>query len=179
MRLGSGGGGGDNPLRAQAVIGGVIALVVLAVPLYILRRPSTHVTPVAAHATAPSARGFGGVVRVDSAADAGSGSGSSEVKLGPVQRVRCGSSPRTLSAEGSLCDALPPLERALARAIEQNVECAPRTAKGGTLNYVLEVDFDRRHVSMFAGQSGSWKGPQARTAARCVLRQLPAVDWER
>jgi hypothetical protein len=177
LRLGSG-GGGDNPLRAQAVIGGVIALVLLAVPLYLLRRPATQAAVVAA-ATAPSAGGFGGVVRDESAADADAGSGSSEVTLGPVQRVRCGSSPRTLAAEGSLCDALPSLERALARAIEQNVECAPRTSKGGTLNYVLEVDFDRRHVSMFAGQSGSWKGPQARTAARCVLRQLPAVDWER
>lgn len=177
VRLGSS-GAGDSPLRAQAVIGGVIALVLLAVPLYLLRSPAPRVAPAAAPAAAPSAR-FGGVVRPESAADAGSGSASSEVTLGPVQRVRCGSSPRTLTAEGSQCDALPPLERALARAIEQNVECAPRTNKGGTLNYVLEVDFDRRHVSMFAGQSGSWKGPQARTAARCVLRQLPAVEWER
>lgn len=174
VRLGSN-RGGESPLRAQTVIGGVIALILIAVPLYLLRRPPTHVTPAPAPYAAPSARGFGGVVRDESAADAGERSG---VTLGAVQRVRCGSSARTLTAEGSQCDALPPLERALARAIEQHVECAPRAAsKGGTLNYVLEIDFDRRHVSMFAGQSGSWKGPRARTAARCVLRHLPPIDW--
>lgn len=174
VRLGT--SGGESPLRAQAVIGGVLALVLLAVPLYLLRGPAPATPRAAAPAAAPSTGGFGGVVRRAPAADAGAR--SSEVTLGPVQRVRCGSSPRTLTAEGSLCDALPPLERALGRAIEQNVECAPRTSKGGTLNYVLEVDFDRRHVSMFAGQSGSWRGPQARTAARCVLRQMPPVDWD-
>jgi hypothetical protein len=176
VRLGAS-GGGERPLRAQAVIAGMIALVLFAVPLYLLRRPATPLVAAPAPTSAPAARGFGGVVRDEASPDAGAGSPA--VQLSPVQRVRCGSSPRTLAAEGSLCDALPPLERALARAIEQNVECAPRTSKGGTLNYVLEVDFDRRQVSMFAGQSGSWRGPQARTAARCVLRQLPAVDWER
>ena len=89
-----GGGGGDSPLRAQAVIGGVIALVLLAVPLYLLRSPAPRVAPVAAPAAVPSTR-FGGVVRNEAAPDAGSGSSSSEVTLGPVQRVRCGSSPRT------------------------------------------------------------------------------------
>lgn len=175
VRLGAS-SGGERPLRAQGVIAGIIALVLFAVPLYLLRRPATPVAALPAPAAAPSARGFGGVVQGE--ADAGASSATSGVQLGPVQRVRCGSSPRTLTAEGSLCDALPPLERALARAIEQHVECAPRGAKGGSLNYVLEVDFDRRHTSMFAGQSGSLKGPQARTAARCVLRHLPAVDWD-
>jgi hypothetical protein len=171
-RLG-GNGGSERPLRAQLVIGGVIVLILVAVPLYLLRRPA-RVAPALTADAGLTTRGFGGVVRSETDA----GVSRSEVRLGPVQRVRCGSSPRTLSEEGGLCDALPPVEKALAAAIERHVECAPRTGKGGTLNYVLEIDFDRRHVSMFAGKSGTWKGPQARTAAQCVLRTLSPIDWD-
>jgi hypothetical protein len=168
------GGGGERPLRAQLVIGGVIALILLAVPLYLLRRPAP-VTPAAVDAAAVSAPGFGGVVHTE---PADAGATRSDIELGPVQRVRCGSSPRTLTEEGSACDALPPLEKALRRAIERHRECAPRAGRGGSINYVLELDFDRRHLGMFAGKSGSWKGPQARTAAQCILRSLGPVQWE-
>jgi hypothetical protein len=171
-RLG-GSGTPERPLRAQLVIGGVIALILVAVPLYLLRRPAPVSAPVAAD-SGPSTRGFGVVVHT--APDAGAR--TSEVTLGPVQRVRCGSSPRTLSEEGGLCDALPGLEKALARSIQKHTECAPQGGKGGSLNYVLEVDFDRRHVGMFAGKSGTLKGPRARSAAQCVLRSLGPVDWD-
>lgn len=161
---------GERPLRAQLVIACVLGLVLLSIPLYLFRRPPSApaATPSAAGAGGP---GFGGVV--STILDAGAPEATA-VRLGPVQRVRCGASRRAARHEGVSCDALPTLEQALARAIRENLACAPRTNKSGSINYVLEVDFERQHLNLFAGKSGSFRGPGARAAAKCVLRGLSA-----
>jgi hypothetical protein len=100
-----------------------------------------------------------------------------DVVLGPVQRVRCGASATQTTGEGGLCDALPLLEGALREGIQSNVDCAPRTGKEGTINYVLEVDFASSRLNMFAGQSGTWRGSRGKKAATCVLRSLPPLPW--
>jgi hypothetical protein len=56
------------------------------------------------------------------------------------------------------------------------VDCAPRTGKEGSINYVLEVDFESNRYTLFPGKSGKWRGPQARRATQCVLRAFPPVD---
>lgn len=161
----------ERPLRAQLVVASVLALIVVAVPLYLLRRP--RVTTHAEDVSDPQA-GFGGVVRPppDSSQPPG------DVELSPVQRVKCSPSPRQPGNEGGLCDPLPELEMALRRGIRQTPACAPRTGDGGTINYVLEVDFNKKRVNVFPGQSGKWKGPQARRAAKCVQSSLPPVTWD-
>ena len=98
------------------------------------------------------------------------------MKLGSVQRVKCGASARG-GQEGSLCDRLPFFEEQLTRAIRDNVDCAPKIAKEGSINYVLTVDFRVRKIHVFPGQSGSWRGPAARKAAACVKRALSAPEW--
>src|SRR5262245_8869391 len=40
LGVGGGGSGGDRPLRAQIVVALVIGLMLIAVPLYLWRRPS-------------------------------------------------------------------------------------------------------------------------------------------
>jgi hypothetical protein len=169
-RLGHAGTGSERPIRAQAVVAFALVLAVVAVPLYLLRRPSSSSFAVAADAGAPS---FGGVIRreVDAAAEA------TDVLLGQSQRVRCGASATQISGEGGLCDALPILEGALRQAIQGNVDCAPRAGKEGAINYVLEVDFSSNRLNIFAGQSGTWRGPRAKKAATCVLRSLPPLAW--
>jgi hypothetical protein len=168
-RLSRGAGGGDRPLRPQAVLGGMLALVLHAIPLYLLRRPDGS-----AGATQPDAgvSGFGGVFRSEADASAPAG----QVLLGPIQRVRCGASPSQIASEGELCDALPALEAALRQSILGAVDCAPRTGKEGSINYVLEVDFDNHRYNLFPGKSGKWRGPQARRAIQCVLRAFAPVD---
>ncbi|HTV25690.1 MAG TPA: hypothetical protein VMG12_43640, partial [Polyangiaceae bacterium] len=81
-RLGSA-SSGERPIRAQAVVAFAVGVVLIAVPLYLLRRPGTSSLSLLADAGAP---GFGGVIRteMDAAAEA------TEVLLGPLQRVRCG-----------------------------------------------------------------------------------------
>lgn len=174
-----GGGGGDRLFRAQLVIALVLGFTILAVVLYLLRRPNgkEHAVADAGAASASASAVPSGVVRTKLDEPA-TKKDTERVSLAPVQRVRCSASPMSRGNEGNLCDSLPVFEEALAKAIRENADCAPKANKAGTLNYVLTLDFERRAVNVFAGRSGDWKGPQAKRAAQCVLRALPAPQWE-
>lgn len=160
---------GDRPLRAQAVLVGVLGLALVAVPSYFLRRPNGVASGMLPDA---GVQPFGGPVRDE--VDAGRP--RSSVVLGPLQRVRCGVSATQSALEGEACDALPALEAALRQSVTGSAECAPRTGKEGSINYVLEVDFSNDRYNVFPGRSGKWRGPQARRATQCVLRSFPPVD---
>lgn len=160
---------GERPLRAQLVIAGVLVLILVAVPLYLLRRPSGAARDV----PDAGARFLGVVVRTEVDASAA----TSQVSLGSVQRVRCGASRAQATLEGAQCDALPVIEAGLRESIRDTVPCAPRTGKEGSINFVLEVDFASSRLNLFPGQSGKWRGPQARRAALCALRSFPPVPW--
>jgi hypothetical protein len=167
---------GERPLRAQLVVALVVGLILLAVPLYLWRRPgrgdASSSEAASAAASTPLARS------ASSASVADAGGEEERVKLATVQRIKCSASPAARGQEGSLCDALPPIEQALAKAIRDSADCAPKTGKEGTINYVLKVDFAQRTLHVFPGASGSWKGPQARRAATCVKRALSAPSWD-
>jgi hypothetical protein len=151
--------------------------MLIAVPLYLWRRPSASSEPAADHsASAGSAAPAASVLPGLTAFDAG-GRALERVRLAAVQRVKCGASAGR-GQEGGLCDSLPYFEEALAKAIRENVDCAPKTGKEGTINHVLTVDFTQRKLHVFPGASGGWKGPQARRATDCVKRALPAPAWE-
>lgn len=176
-RLGVGGrsGGSDRPLRAQLVVALVGSLIVLAVPLYLWRRPSAEET------VKPDAEPVKEMASQVKALDAGEKDAEvkdERVKLGEAQKVKCSASRAARGQEGALCDSLPFFEESLKKAIRDNVECAPRTGKPGTLNYVLDVDFTRKTLHVFPGASGEWKGPQARRSAQCVFRSLPQPKWQ-
>jgi hypothetical protein len=177
-RLGvGGGGGGDRPFRAQLIVALVVGVVLLAVPLYLWRRPSGAENAPPDAGAGPDGGGAAGsdaAMAATAALDAGAE--PERVKLGSVQRVKCGASARG-GMEGSLCDRLTFFEEQLARAVRDNVDCAPKTGKEGTINYVLTVDFTGKKVHVFPGASGSWKGPAARKSAACVKRGLSAPDW--
>jgi hypothetical protein len=178
-RLGVGnGGGGDRPLRAQLVVALVAGLILIAVPLYLWRRPSgnEHAVTDAGAATSAAANALEAGVISSTPVDAGRI--EERVRLAAPQRVKCSAGPGASGQEGSLCDSLGMLEQALSRAIVENVGCAPRGPKEGTINYVLTIDFAQRSLHVFPGASGSWKGPQARRATQCVKRALSAPGWE-
>ena len=168
-RLSRGAGGAERPLRAQAVLGGMLVLVLVAVPVYLLRRPNG--TPDSREPDAGTSV-FGGVLGGEADASAP----VAQVLLGAIQRVRCGASPSQIASEGELCDTLPALEAALRQSILGAADCAPRTGKEGSINFVLEVDFTNDRYNVFPGRSGKWRGPQARRATQCVLRSFPPVD---
>lgn len=176
-RLGVGGnnGGGDRPLRAQLVVALVAVLILLAVPLYLWRRPSEQ-------DSAPSASGSGQILAASalpSSLTPPTPKVDDRVKLGEVQKVKCSASARLSGQKGALCDSLPFFEEQLEKAIVENVDCAPRTGQPGSVNYVLTIDFTNRKLNVFPGASGNWKGPQARRSAECVERSVTPPDWDK
>lgn len=174
-RLGVGrGGGGQRPVRAQIVIALVVALTLVAVPLYLMRRPAPTSRAEADAGVEPTAQPL---VTARPVAEADAGKPPERLKLAPAQRVRCGASARA-GQEGSLCDRLAVFEEALAKAIRDSESCAPKVKQPGTINYVLTVDFASRALHVFPGASGEFKGPQARRATACVKRALPRPDWD-
>lgn len=176
LGVGSTGGSGDRPLRAQLVVAGVACVILVAVPLYLLRRPAGSNAPaVEASASASAAKLSPLPVPVDAGVVAQKP--IERVRLGPVQRVKCGSSATQARVEAGLCDGLPAFEQALKTAITAAIDCAPKEKTEGTINYVLSVDFTAHSLNVFPGASGSWRGPQAKRATQCVLRALAVPDW--
>jgi hypothetical protein len=180
-RLGTGGspGGGERLFRMQLVIAFILGTTILAVLLYLWRRPSA--APRDAHdaVSEPSASASAlapAIVHTPVAPK--EKAPVPRVKIGAAQRLKCGASPRALVGESGVCDSLPYFEQALAKAIDEKVECAPKASDEGSINYVLSVDFRTHDVHLFAGRSGSWHGKQAKTATECVKKALPAPAWD-
>ncbi len=174
-RLGVGSSGsGDRPLRAQVVVGLVCAAMLIAVPLYLVRKPSTKSASALASASASAGLGPQAVPKASAAAIPTS---APRLTLGPVQKVRCGASSSASPNEGSMCDSLAPFEEALRKAILASEDCAPKAKIKGTINYVLTIDFPRKKLHVYPGASGDWRGRQARRATKCVESALKVSDW--
>lgn len=169
---------GGRPLRAQLVVAGVVCVILIAVPLYLLRRPSTPSTASAAPsaASASSQRAAPAPILLDAGAVTPA-KAAERVRLAPPQRVKCGASAAQSRVEGGLCDSLPPVEQALATAIRGAADCAPKRKEEGSINFVLNLDFNQRKFHVFPGASGSWRGRLARKAADCVTRSMSNPDW--
>jgi len=161
----------ERPIRSQVVLAVLGALVLLAIPLYLMRAP----TPDEAREVTQAPMGFSPHVPAPTP-NAGS---EGRVMLSKPTRIRCSNSATGVGQEGALCDQLPSLEAALAKAVTDTVDCAPRTGDGGALNFVLKIDFTQKTMHVFPGASGTWKGPQARRATQCVKQALSAPDWDK
>src|SRR5690606_32523947 len=124
-RLGVGGsnGGGDRPLRAQLVVALVAVLILLAVPLYLWRRPSSQENAPAGSSSAAAAAASA----IPTTLAASTKQVDERVNLRAVQKVKCSASARLSGQKGALCDSLPFFEEQLEKAIVENVDCAPKT----------------------------------------------------
>jgi hypothetical protein len=178
LGVGGSGSGGDRPLRAQIVVALVIGLVLIAVPLYLWRRPGGGERAPADAGAASEAGAASSAQALGDPAASDAGSANERVRLAAVQRLKCAASPGAQGQEASLCDTIPYFEEALRKGIRENVDCAPKTGKEGSINFVFTIDFTNRKLHVFPGASGSWKGPQARRTAECVKRALPAPPWD-
>lgn len=178
-RLGVGSGGGrDRPLRAQIIVALAVVCILIAVPLYLLRRPGGK-SGAAASASAgldagkpPLPPGSAGLAITPLDA----GKPPDRLRVAAVQRVRCGASAGG-GHEGNVCDSVPSFEEALSKAVRENPDCSPKANEQGTLNYVLTVDFGKKSLHLFPGASGGWRGKQARRAINCVKRAFVQPDW--
>ena len=147
----------DRPARLQMIAALVLGLVLVAIPLYLWRRPRSEavtVTNEVADASTPRA------AAADSAAGSGQGTGAAasgaggatgardrpgepSVALSEARVLECHDAgpKRTAPAD---CDHLASIEKSFAQAIESNAACVPSSADGGTLVYVIDVSFLRK-----------------------------------
>jgi hypothetical protein len=178
-RLGVGPSAGHSrPIRAQLIVVVVLGLMLLAVPLYLWRRPSLATKSAAESSALPSASAAPAVVMPIAAPnlpDAGVLE-PERVKLSQIRKVRCGASSRQSSGSEN-CDSLAFFEKALTDAVKLSADCGPRSPKPGSISFVLEIDFTRKHLHVFPGASGDFHGPKARRTTKCVQNAMPSPDW--
>ncbi len=169
------GSGGQQPVRVQMIIGLVVGLVLVAVPLYLWRRPemasAESVEEVGTDAGATVIDGAEPYVPlVDAAVEP-------KVKLAPFEILKC-QDPGSQKTPPSRCDHIEFFEDGLARAIQENASCAPETKTGATVSFVLDFSFRRKTWKVYRGQSSTI--PEARTKElfRCVKKSIPTPDWD-
>ena len=177
--LGGGNSGGDRPVRVQLAVALVIALVLLAVPLYLWRRPKVDDSASAAASMSSEAlavfRPPPDPSKAVVAAALDGGVETDRVKLGRVWIDSCQRAGVRTPAEQ--CDRQPYCEEALVKAVLSH-DCVPKISQGGSVSYALRIDHQKKTYRVFAGKSGSLRRNQALDALSCVQRSIAQPDWD-
>jgi len=164
----------------QLIVALVVALVLVAVPLYWFRGPSAEGTDSPASsldiAAASIARPPPDPTKTLLAAALDGGVKTDKISLGRVWIDSCrqGGTRKTKDQ----CDRQPFFEEALVKAILDNPSCAPKTSKESSISYALRVDYQAKTSRVFAGKSGTVEGKQAQPSIECVQRAMPRPSWE-
>lgn len=151
------------------VVVALLALVLVAIPLYLWRRPrvpALTTTPPPPHARAPS--------DLDSAPPARD---EGKLALGDARVASC-DGPGTKKVTPSRCDRPAGLTEALSAAVEQSASCVPKEVGGGTIVYALDLYVARKGLSLTTPKAGrSLKNGKVVTAcAAAVKAKLPPFD---
>lgn len=143
----------------------VLGLVLVAIPLYLWRRPRAESIAVSSDGGADPA------AHVTEAPPAP----EEKATIGEAKILQC-QDPGPKKTSPEQCDHLVEVEKALARAIEENASCVPKDAGGGTIVYVADVSFKRKSIAITAPKEGrSMKN--AKVVAGCqgaVKGKLPS-----
>ncbi|MEM6790421.1 MAG: hypothetical protein AAF715_23070 [Myxococcota bacterium] len=168
------GSGGQQPVRVQMIIGLIVGLVLVAVPLYLWRRPdsspSDAAAPVAEASGEPSASASPYVPMVDETE-------VPRVKVSPFRTLRCADrGPGKTPPER--CDHVTYFEDALTRAIRENALCGPETKTGAEVSIVMEMHFRKKTLKISRGKSSSVPAAQTKELFACLQRAMPdQPDW--
>ncbi|MSP23883.1 MAG: hypothetical protein EXR75_01720 [Myxococcales bacterium] len=174
------GSGGQQPVRVQMILGLLVGLVLVAVPLYLWRRPER------ASLGAPASEGSADAASKSRVADPSAPShvplvdapaAASKLRLEPFKTVRCSDAgPGKTPPER--CDHITFFEDALARAVKENVLCAPATKTGTTVSFVMDLNFRRKALHLFRGKSSSLPAAQTKELFSCIAKAMPTPDWD-
>ncbi len=173
----------DRSVRVQMIIALVAGLVMVAVPLYLWRRPKLEVTPEKAAAAAKASASADASARAPSALDSPVPSTSSSATrmagllLSEPKLVSCAEGGRGKKLPPEQCDRPAYFEEALLKAIQENASCAPEKAGGSSINVVLDIDHKGKRIKAWAGKSGSMKAAQRKKVVECIRKAMPTPDW--
>ena len=164
-------GGSERPVKLQMIIALVAALILVAVPLYLWRRPRPESIPSADAAVVDA--GAPATVSTVIAFDAGPPGG---ITLTPFTTIKCENRGISKTAP-ERCDHVTTLEDSLTRAIRERSECAPASKSPYTVSFVMETDFPRKKLTLFTGKSSSIKREKAKALLRCIKDKMGTPDW--
>jgi hypothetical protein len=138
-------GGADRPARLQMIVALILGLVLVAIPLYLWRRPR-------ADAVAVSGASDGGT-EPSTAAPAAPAASEEKPTVTDVRNLLC-QDPGPKKTAPEQCDHVVDVEKAFAKAIEESAGCMPKEAGGGTVIYVAEVSFKRKVLNVATPKEG-------------------------
>ena len=163
----------DRPARLQMVVALLLGLVLVAIPLYLWRRPraeSIAATGAAATGTDPNAAASPTVTTP---------SEDAKVTLGEPKSVLC-QDPGPKKTAPEQCDHVVEVEKAFAKAIEESGGCVPKDAGGGTIQYVADVSFKKRQLSVAVPKEGrTFKNAKVLAACHAAVKsKLQALSLD-
>lgn len=162
-------GGGERPVKLQIIIALVAGLILVAVPLYLWRRPRPEPIPSADAAVVDAG------APVTASPIVAFDAGATSVQLAQFTTIKCESpGPKTPPER---CDHVTTFEDALSRAIRECATQAPASKAPYTVSYVMESDFRRKKLHLFTGKSSSIKREKARELLQCAKHHMPGPDW--
>lgn len=155
----------DRPARLQMIVALILGLVLVAIPLYLWRRPRAEALTVATGA-APDAGALPAVTAAATAAP------DDRLVLGEAKILSC-HDPGPKKTPPEQCDHVADLEKPFAKAIEESASCVAREAGGGTIIYVADVTFGKRKtLSLGTPKEGrTLKSSKVAVACEKAVRQ--------
>lgn len=135
----------DRPARLQMIVALLLGLVLVAIPLYLWRRPR-------AESIAATGSADGGT---DPAAAQPPAPPADDAKptVGEPKSVLC-QDPGPKKTSPDQCDHVAEVEKAFAKAIEESASCVPKDAGGGTIQYVADVSFKKKALNVSVPKEG-------------------------
>ena len=137
----------DRPARLQMIVALILGLVLVAIPLYLWRRPRTE--SISATIAMTDAGALPAVTAGLSPTPA-----EDKLVLGEPKVVSCHDrGPKRTAPEK--CDHVAEIEKPFAKAIEESAQCVPKDAGGGSIIWVADVTFNKKTVLVMSAKEGS------------------------
>jgi hypothetical protein len=146
----------------------LLAVVLVALPLYLWRRPRSIADPVAGDGGTQDAALVGRPfesIEVDA-------SSALALRLGDARVIECRDS-GSKRVPSEQCDALPSFAKGFAEAILAAKDCIPKGVGPGSITYVADVGFSRRRapVTVALPRDGrSYRGAKVVAACAAAVR---------
>jgi hypothetical protein len=135
----------DRPARLQMIVALILGLVLVAIPLYLWRRPRAEAISVG------STGADGGALPAVTAANPGTP--EEKVVIGEPKTLSC-HDPGPKKTAPEQCDHVADLEKPFAKAIEESAACVSKDAGGGTIVYLADASFKKKTLSVTVPKEG-------------------------
>lgn len=167
-------------MRVQLTVALLAGLVLVAVPLYLWRRPRSAKGESAD--AGPDASAQTAAMNADAATSPlaillDASTPKNDIVLDKVRIIKC-QRPGPGKTPPEQCDRQPFFEDALTKAVLENVSCAPKLPKGGTISFAAKIDHKKRTFHLWAGKSGTIRHKRAAQLIECVSRAIPTPNWD-